>query len=110
MVRPIEEEEAMAALSGAMRILKEVGEQVNGQLLADHASCLRCMIWGRQSVSVLKLMVLSALSCEDCKITEGTLCRPSWGTLPGCTSDPHRWQTSTRILSEPQFGDKFPGH
>ena len=45
MVRPIEEE-AMTALSDAMRILKEVGEQVNGQLFADHVSCLRCMIWG----------------------------------------------------------------
>ena len=60
----------MTALSDAMRILKEVGEQVNGQLFADHVSCLRCMIWGKQSVSVLKLMMLSALSCEDCKITE----------------------------------------
>ena len=62
MVRPIEEE-PMTALSDAMRILKEVGEQVNGQLFADHVSCLRCMIWGKQSISVLKLMMLSALSC-----------------------------------------------
>ena len=60
----------MAALSDAMRIVKEVGEQVNDQLFADHVSCLRCTSWGKQSVSVLKLMMLSALSCEDCKITE----------------------------------------
>ena len=60
----------MAALNDAMRILKEVGEQVNDELFADQVNCLRCMIWGKQSVSVVKLMILSAQSRADCMITE----------------------------------------
>ena len=59
MVRPIKEE-AMTALNDAMRILKEVGEQVNDELFADQTNCLRCMIWEKQRVSVVKLMILSA--------------------------------------------------
>ena len=68
MARPIDEE-GMAQLNFALHILKEVGEQIDDQLFADQVSCLWCMI-RKQSVSVLKLMMLSALSCEDCKITE----------------------------------------
>ena len=39
--------------------------QVNDQLFADQVSCLRCMIWGKQRVSVVKVMILSAQSRED---------------------------------------------
>ena len=102
VVRPISEE-YMTLLDDTLRSLMDVGEQIDDQLFADQVSCLRCMIRGRQNVSALKLMMLSALSREDSIITEerakcfqsGTLCRPWWGILPGCISDPHRWQTST---------------
>jgi hypothetical protein len=97
----------MTLLDDTLRSLMDVGEQIDDQLFADQVSCLRCMIRGRQNVSALKLMMLIALSREDCTITRsvpsgfqqlvqtGTRCRPLWGILPGCISDPYRWQTST---------------
>jgi len=117
MVRPIKEE-AMTALNDAMRILKEVGEQVNDELFADQVNCLRCMIWGKQSVSVVKLMILSAQSRADCMITEEraklvSAARASRYALQDYVRNPSRLHPQSPPLAgfhlnflEPRFTDK----
>ena len=105
MVRPIDDKD-LTKLNFALHILKEVGEQIDDQLFADQVSCLWCMIRGKQSVSVLKLMMLSAPSSEDCEITEErakvlSAARASRHALqafvenPSRLHQPHVWQTST---------------
>ncbi len=69
MVTRIDEDD-MTGLDEALRTLKAVGEQIDDQLFTDQVSCLRCMIRGKQSVSELKQMMLSAPSCEGCEIRE----------------------------------------
>ena len=117
VVRPIKEE-AMTALNDAMRILKEVGEQVNDELFADQVNCLRCMIWGKQSVSVVKLMILKAQSRADCMITEEraklvSAARASRHALQGYVRNPSRLHPQSPPLAgfhlnflEPRFADK----
>ena len=116
MVRPIEEE-AMTALSDAMQILKAVGEQVNDQLFADQVS-LRCTIWRKRSVSVVKLMMLSAKSREDCMITEEraklvSAARASRNALQDFVENPSRLHPQSPALAgfhlnflERHFADK----
>ena len=98
--------------------MKEVGEQIDDQLFADQVSCLWCMIRGKQSVSVLKLMMLSAPSSEDCEITEErakvlSAARASRHALQAFVENPSRLHQQSAPLADfhlnlfvPQFADK----
>ena len=117
MVRPIDDKD-LTKLNFALHILKEVGEQIDDQLFADQVSCLWCMIRGKQSVSVLKLMMLSAPSSEDCEITEErakvlSAARASRHALQAFVENPSRLHQQSAPLAdwhlkvfETQFADK----